>query len=75
MYNLELANSMAQQRASLLDSLFIGSEPMDSNLKFHVLDDISLSMLPNADKLSDYIDGPRTLQIRLSHWLPALLAG
>ena len=40
---------------------------------FHVLD-ISLHAA-NADKLADYINGPRTLQIRLSHWLPKLLAG
>lgn len=42
-------------------------------IKIHVLD-ISLHAA-NADKLSDYIDGPRTLQICLCHWLPALLAG
>ena len=40
---------------------------------FHLVD-ISLHAA-NADKLSDYINGPRTLQIHLSHWLPALLAG
>ena len=40
---------------------------------FHVLD-ISF-YAANADKFSDYIDGPRTLKVRLSHWLPALLAG
>jgi hypothetical protein len=79
MYNLELANPMARQRACLLDSLFFrGSGPrwvLDQNptSSFHVLD-ISLRAV-NADKFSDYIDGPRTLQIRLSNWLPALLAG
>ena len=36
---------------------------------------IFLSMLPMLMKPSDYIDGPRTLQIHLSHRLPALLAG
>jgi hypothetical protein len=78
MYNLELANPMAQQRAFRFSSYTLNPRWLfiKSNLKlFTFFLNISLHAANTDVKLSDYIHGPRTLQIRLSHWLPALLAG